>query len=650
MSQQIKNKKFVIVSMVLFLVVGAFLFWNYSTNQIDVLATSDCVSSGTVTCTQFTNGLYTVNKYILSGSSTGTTSWTPPAGVTSVDYLVVGGGGGGGGSYYAGGGGAGGVITNTGLSVSGTMIIVVGAGGAGGTAGNNGGDGGFSQFGTTIGVNSDGKANGGGGGGTSIAGNPGNDGRPGGSGGGGSATSGVQEYGGAGNAGEGYDGGDGYTSTYYGAGGGGGAGGPGGDGHTDHGGNGGMGITETIPGLTLQVGGGGGGGIYLSNNVGQGAAGGGNGGGNFAATSASANSGSGGGGAERSGSTTGGNGGSGIIIVRYLTPTVSITSTTISTADADICTIVAGKIVCRSGQPITFNSVATGTNQVKLYICKDSACTNCGILSTSNCWAYSTSYADSNPSAIYDSSCYGGSCGTGECEFGTNNYWAKVCDGDGVCSNVIDSQGTPIFNCGDTVTFTYNGASVTYGTVTSQAGECWLDRNLGASRVATAYNDSSAYGDLFQWGRGVDGHQVRTSGTTATLSSSDTPGHANFIINNASLYDWRSPQNNNLWQGVSGTNNPCPTGWRLPTSTEWQAEITAGIINYTTAYNSSLKLTAAGDRLYYDASIQDAGSYVAYWSSSISGTNISHLNGASSSMIMNTNYRSFGFSVRCIRD
>ncbi len=41
--------------------------------------------------------------------------------------------------------------------------------------------------------------------------------------------------------------------------------------------------------------------------------------------------------------------------------------------------------------------------------------------------------------------------------------------------------------CGDTysVTFTYNGTEVTYGTVW-RGGLCWLDRNLGASRVATS--------------------------------------------------------------------------------------------------------------------------------------------------------------------
>jgi hypothetical protein len=55
----------------------------------------------------------------------------------------------------------------------------------------------------------------------------------------------------------------------------------------------------------------------------------------------------------------------------------------------------------------------------------------------------------------------------------------------------------------------------TVNTVVS-AGQIWMDRNLGASRVATSSTDSEAYGDLYQWGRGTDGHEKRDSGTTLT--------------------------------------------------------------------------------------------------------------------------------------
>lgn len=88
-------------------------------------------------------------------------------------------------------------------------------------------------------------------------------------------------------------------------------------------------------------------------------------------------------------------------------------------------------------------------------------------------------------------------------------------------------------------------------------GRTWMDRNLGAARAATSSTDAQAYGDLYQWGRGPDGHQKRNSTTTRTLSRSNNPGHKSFIISNvAANRDWRSPQNHNLWQGVNGINLP----------------------------------------------------------------------------------------------
>lgn len=96
----------------------------------------------------------------------------------------------------------------------------------------------------------------------------------------------------------------------------------------------------------------------------------------------------------------------------------------------------------------------------------------------------------------------------------------------------------------------------------SGTGKIWMDRNLGATHVATSSMDADSYGDLYQWGRDADGHQIRTSGTTDTLSSMDVPGHGDFILAPNSPVDWRNPQNDNLWQGVNGINNPCPAGYK----------------------------------------------------------------------------------------
>lgn len=92
----------------------------------------------------------TASTNIAAVKFTQSTSWTVPAGVTSVLILVVGGGGGGGSNLQGeggGGGGAGAAFFNVVSVTPGTSIpITIGAGGAGGGGGFRGNTGGFSQF------------------------------------------------------------------------------------------------------------------------------------------------------------------------------------------------------------------------------------------------------------------------------------------------------------------------------------------------------------------------------------------------------------------------------------------------------------------------------------------------------------------------
>ena len=182
-------------------------------------------------------------------------------------------------------------------------------------------------------------------------------------------------------------------------------------------------------------------------------------------------------------------------------------------------------------------------------------------------------------------------------------------------------------------------------------GKTWMDRNLGATQVATSFTDSPSYGDLYQWGRRADGHQCRTSVTDIILSGIDQPAHGNFIVGNNSSYDWRSPQNINLWQGVNGVNNPCPSGYRIPTETELSAERSSwSSSSGASAFASPLKWTSAG---YRDASggyISGGNTFPRYWSStvSVSGPKSRYLSIPSS--VLYDAMRNFGCSVRCIKD
>jgi len=213
------------------------------------------------------------------------------------------------------------------------------------------------------------------------------------------------------------------------------------------------------------------------------------------------------------------------------------------------------------------------------------------------------------------------------------------------------------FICGvDTVEDTEGNI---YETVESR-GRCWLDRNLGASRVAVSYNDAAAYGHLFQWGRFTDGHQIRNSRTTPNPSPFDKSGHSNFIIYGNYPYDWRIPQNDDLWQGVDGINNPCPVGWRIPTAKEWEVEIASwNSRDRTGAYASSLKIPVAGLRGVVDG-IGMTGTSGYYWSSTVDRTwSWADMEDQIQSKGLwitvggakTANYsRNLGLSVRCIRD
>lgn len=187
--------------------------------------------------------------------------------------------------------------------------------------------------------------------------------------------------------------------------------------------------------------------------------------------------------------------------------------------------------------------------------------------------------------------------------------------------------------------------------VTSSTGRIWMDRNLGANRTATSIDDEQAYGDLYQWGRAADGHEKRNSATTSSLSNTDQPDHSDFILAPESPNDWRSSQNDNLWQGIGGVNNPCPQGYRLPTEAEWEKEVQTWSSNDASgAFASPLKLTVAGRRSRVSGDLIGVDSYGRYWSSTLSDNYSWVLRLVSNDVYWFSNPRAGAFSVRCIKD
>jgi hypothetical protein len=196
-----------------------------------------------------------------------------------------------------------------------------------------------------------------------------------------------------------------------------------------------------------------------------------------------------------------------------------------------------------------------------------------------------------------------------------------------------------------------NNATVVVAVVNPVTGRTWMDRNLGAIQVATSSTDVNSFGDLYQWGRRSDGHQCRNSATTTILSSLDQPSHGNFILAPNNLKDWRSPQNTNLWQGVTGLNNPCPTSYRIPTEVEWNQErLTWSSNNIVGAFASVLKLTMGGRRFGGNGSLEVVNVYGGYWSSTVNGTNSQYQNVQGAGAFTSTDVRSVGNSIRCIKE
>jgi hypothetical protein len=178
--------------------------------------------------------------------------------------------------------------------------------------------------------------------------------------------------------------------------------------------------------------------------------------------------------------------------------------------------------------------------------------------------------------------------------------------------------------------------TVTYGTATNIPGEaskCWITSNLGASRQATAKNDTTeaSAGWYWQFNR-MRGYRY---------GASRTPNST-----------WITTINENSnW--ISG-NDPCAlemgNGWRLPTQAEWTNVDAGGSwTNWDGPWNSALKLHASGYLLSGSGGLSGRGNYGFYWSGNQVNNNLSYsLYFESSGSYLTAFEKPFGFSVRCI--
>lgn len=233
-----------------------------------------------------------------------------------------------------------------------------------------------------------------------------------------------------------------------------------------------------------------------------------------------------------------------------------------------------------------------------------------------------------------------------------NLYLSSWFTGEGIEFSVSFDDYDPLpFTCGDDIIFYYGDQVVTYGTVVGEDGRCWLDRNLGANRVCLSIDDQECFGDYFQWGRLIDGHQLYNSLVTDEQSTSNIPGHPMFISH---FSDWRNPKNDNLWQGENGVNNPCPPGWRVPTLDEvisYHQSIEMGVPYNQYAFDSNLKFPSNYAR-NNEGEINDGFVYSTIWTSTVNGDKVHDFMWHEAQPAPHTlpRLRVEGRAVRCILD
>jgi uncharacterized protein (TIGR02145 family) len=193
----------------------------------------------------------------------------------------------------------------------------------------------------------------------------------------------------------------------------------------------------------------------------------------------------------------------------------------------------------------------------------------------------------------------------------------------------------------------------------------FMCHNLGANYSLDPFTPNwDINGAYWQWGRlgPADHRDTNNTSYFAARPTNATAGGANsgFITG----WDRNYPANNAWQDAIKTATDPCPTGYRVPTNTQWAGAVanntwnlvgtwTSSTTNYTSGIEvlETLFMPAAGFRNYYFGVLGTRGFYGYYCSSTYHSTGNAWFLGFGSSLISTSpDYLTTGYSVRCIAE
>ena len=159
---------------------------------------------------------------------------------------------------------------------------------------------------------------------------------------------------------------------------------------------------------------------------------------------------------------------------------------------------------------------------------------------------------------------------------GTANITAVVGGITGTCTITVIAPTTR-----EPIDYEVDGVSYGKGVVIGDV--IWAPVNCGYE-PATSDSKGYTYGKLYQWGRKYgQGYSTSYDATAPKIvegpisaANAQNEEYSNkFIQSTSEPYDWIYPQNDKLWNSgteespVRTEHDPCPKGWRVPTSAEF---------------------------------------------------------------------------------